>query len=343
MYKGIIRRFLFLLSPENAHHFSVFLLKCVLAFPGMKALFTKLFCVSDARLGFEKKGIHFPNRVGLAAGFDKNASFFKEFRYLGFGSIEVGTITPLPQPGNALPRLFRLTEDEALINRMGFNNDGVGKLVERLKSRPTNLVIGGNIGKNKDTPLENAISDYLICFRSLYHNVDYIAVNVSSPNTQGLRTLQEREPLKNLLLSLKSEAKTLNTRIPILLKISPDLSQEAINDVIQIIKETGIDGAIAANTTISRDGLVTDIHELHKIGAGGLSGKTLRARSTEMVKQLRQELGNEALIIGVGGISSAQDAIEKIEAGADLIQVYTGLIYEGPGLIKSINKRLLAR
>jgi len=343
MYKAVIRKFLFSFSPENAHAVSVFLLKCILVIPGVKTLLRNLFCLTDPRLELEKKGIRFPNRVGLAAGFDKDGTFFKQFQHLGFGFIEVGTVTPRAQPGNPKPRLFRLPEDEGLINRMGFNNQGVAALVKRLKSRPENLVIGGNIGKNRDTPVENAVEDYLISFRELCRNVDYFAVNVSSPNTPGLRSLQEKEPLLKLLGALKAEATLLSATQPILLKISPDLNQDELSDIIEIVKHTGIDGVIASNTTLSRDGLESEIHIVHAIGQGGLSGKTLRARSTEMIRRLRSELGPDLLIIGVGGISSATDAIEKIEAGADLVQLYTGLIYEGPGLVKEINKKLLMR
>jgi len=341
MYRYFVKPLLFLLPPEKAHHFSITILNVFLSFPFCKSILAKLFFVKDDSLRFAKKGLNFPNRIGLAAGFDKNGHFYKSFQYFGFGFFELGTVTPLAQTGNPKPRLFRLPKDVALINRMGFNNDGVDALVEKLKIRPVNLIIGGNIGKNKNTTEEKAIEDYLICFRKLYNYVDYFAVNVSSPNTPGLRNLQDKEPLTKLLNALKKEGSTFSVNRPILLKIAPDLSKEAIIDIVGVVKETGIDGVIATNTTISRENLNTSSSEIEAIGAGGLSGKPLTEKSTEVIRQLRNLLGNSYLIMGVGGIHNAKDAIEKLAAGADVVQLYTGFIYEGPSLIKKINKSLL--
>jgi dihydroorotate dehydrogenase len=293
-------------------------------------------------------GLKFANPVGLAAGFDKDAKFFDEIASCGFGFVEVGTITPKAQPGNEQPRLFRLPEDKALINRMGFNNEGVDAMVERLKKRKNfNVIIGGNIGKNKITPNENAIADYEYCFEKLFNYVDYFVVNVSSPNTPGLRELQEKEPLKRILNRLmeirkvKSHKLTGVSEKPILLKIAPDLTNEQLDDIIEIIRETKIDGVVATNTTISRSGLKTNDSVLNTIGAGGLSGKPLTKRSTEVVRYLHEKSGGSFPIIASGGIHSAEDAIDKLNAGASLVQLYTGFIYEGPGLIKKINKALL--
>lgn len=288
-------------------------------------------------------GLNFPGPVGLAAGLDKNALAFEEFGQLGFDFIEVGTLTPKAQPGNDKPRLFRLLKDSALINRMGFNNDGVEIARLRLAKRKNKtLIIGGNIGKNKVTPNENATDDYLKCFNALYEVVDYFVVNVSSPNTPGLRALQEKEPLLQLLKTIQALNLSKTKAKPILLKIAPDLSNEQLDDIIDIVKQTQIAGVIATNTTISREGLMTPEAEIKEMGAGGLSGKPLRQRSTEVIAYLKQKSGHAFPVIGVGGIHSAEDALEKIKAGADLIQLYTGFIYEGPQLIKNIHTRLLA-
>jgi len=342
MYKAFIRPFLFLFSPEKAHAISVRLFKILLYVPGFEGIVRWYSNGFDRRLRLDKKGLRFPNRVGLAAGFDKNATFFQDFRHLGFGFIEVGTVTPLAQNGNPQPRLFRLTEDEAIINRMGFNNLGVEAMTERLKKRPAGLIIGGNIGKNKLTPNEHAVSDYLICFRELQPYVDYFAVNVSSPNTPGLRALQEKEPLKALLNALQEEARHMGADQPILLKIAPDLNEQELLDIVEIVQECELAGVIATNTTISRTGLKTSAEKIEKIGAGGLSGKPVKNRSTEVIKFLREHLGSEPLIIGVGGIHSADDAWEKLNSGADLIQLYTGFIYEGPSLIRAIHQKCIA-
>lgn len=295
----------------------------------------------NPKLQREVFGIRFENPVGLAAGFDKEAKFIDEFASLGFGFIEIGTITPKAQPGNPKPRLFRLPEDEALINRMGFNNQGLEQAVKMLKKRTSKVVIGGNIGKNKVTPNEEAFRDYEMCFESLYDHVDYFAVNVSSPNTPNLRELQEKEPLKELLLRLKERNKLKKQPKPILLKIAPDLTNDQLDDILEIVDEIDLDGIIATNTTIARTGLTTDPEEVHNLGAGGLSGKPVRDRSTEVIKYLKENAKKPFPIIGVGGINSPEDALEKIEAGASLVQLYTGFIYQGPGLIKRINRKIL--
>ena len=311
--------------------------------PGMKSVWKSVFCLDDKRLEKTIFGITFPNPVGLAAGFDKDAKMFEDLAYCGFGFIEIGTLTPKGQPGNPQPRLFRLKEDNAIINRMGFNNEGVEAAVERLKKRKTKTIIGGNIGKNKVTENEDALKDYIINFNVLFDYVDYFVVNVSSPNTPGLRDLQEKEPLKQLLLALMDENKLKSTQKPILLKIAPDLTDSQLDDIIEIVDETKIAGVIATNTTISREGLKMNRDEVDVIGAGGLSGKPVRERSTEVIRYLATKSNKSFPIIGVGGIHSEQDALEKLDAGADLIQLYTGFIYEGPGLVKRINQAILER
>lgn len=286
----------------------------------------------------EVMGLRFPGPVGLAAGMDKDAKHVDTLALIGFGSIEIGTLTPVPQSGNDLPRLFRLKPDRALINRMGFNNGGVQAAVERLRKRKPGIIVGGNIGKNKVTPNEEAIGDYVTCFEALHEVVDYFVVNVSSPNTPGLRALQEKGPLLAILNELRSRDTAKSTHRPILLKIAPDLTNEQLEDIVSVVKESGIAGVIATNTTISRDGLRTPKSELDAMGAGGISGAPVRKRSTEVVRYLRERLPKPVVIIGVGGIDSAEAAIEKLEAGADLVQVYTGLVYEGPALLKRINQ-----
>ncbi|WP_421764639.1 quinone-dependent dihydroorotate dehydrogenase [Ekhidna sp.] len=339
MYK-LLKPLLFLFSPEKAHKITTGLLHFVLKMPFGKSIINGMFNFEDQRLEREVFGIKFKNPVGLAAGFDKNAELIDDFSNLGFGFIEVGTLTPKGQPGNPQPRLFRLPKDQALINRMGFNNDGVDDAVERLKSRKSNIIIGGNIGKNKVTPNEKALDDYLVCFQHLFAYVDYFVVNVSSPNTPGLRELQEKEPLMKLLKALQEENNQKETPKPLLLKIAPDLSEAQLDDIISITKELNLDGLIISNTTIDRSGLDTAKKTVETIGAGGLSGKPVFNKSNEVLQYIRRHLPL-VHIIAVGGIHSAQDAIEKINAGANLVQIYTGLVYEGPGLIKRINKELL--
>jgi len=326
---SLIKRLFFLFDPEKIHHFTFKLIKNTLAVPGVKSLWNKLYILEDERLERELFGLKFKNPVGLAAGFDKNGELFNELEYTGFGFIEIGTVTPLAQEGNPKKRLFRLIEDEAIINRMGFNNDGLDELVKQLKNRKTNLIIGGNIGKNKVTPNENAVDDY----------VNYFVVNVSSPNTPNLRQLQDKEPLTALLNTLKDLNASKSIQRPILLKIAPDLTDEQLDDIIEIVDTTKIEGVIATNTTIERSNLKTK--NIESFGAGGLSGKPLRNRSTEVVSYLHKKSNGSFPIIGVGGIHSAKDAIEKFEAGASLVQLYTGFIYEGPKLIREINEALL--
>ena len=306
-------------------------------------LFSTIFKINNEKLEREVFGIKFANPVGLAAGFDKEAEFIDEFASLGFGFIEIGTITPKGQPGNPQPRLFRLKADKALINRMGFNNEGVEQAVTQLKKRRSKVIVGGNIGKNKVTPNEEAFRDYELCFEALFDHVDYFAVNVSSPNTPNLRELQEKEPLKQLLQRLKKRNAAKRAPKPILLKIAPDLSDEQLDDIIEIVGEVALDGVIATNTTISRNGLNTDRNMLEKIGNGGLSGKPVKDRSTQVIRYLKENTPKPFPIIGVGGIDAPEDALEKLEAGASLVQLYTGFIYQGPSLIKRINKAILKR
>ena len=340
-YRLFIRPVLFLFRPEQAHNLTFWFTRLIFKIPGIAAITEAIFCKRHKRLERELFGIRFPNPVGLAAGLDKNATLIDELSHFGFGFIEIGTVTPKPQPGNEKPRLFRLPEDQGLINRMGFNNDGADKIVERLKLRQSNVIVGGNIGKNKLTDNEEAERDYEICFEVLFDYVDYFVVNVSSPNTPNLRQLQEKEPLKKLLIRLQTRNQNKKRPKPILLKIAPDLTDAQLMDVIEIVKSTKIAGVIATNTTISREKLKTDRTEIERIGDGGLSGRSVKKRSTEVIKFLKENSGGSFPIIGVGGICSAADAIEKMKAGADLVQIYTGFIYEGPGLIKKINKRIL--
>lgn len=343
MYKSFIRPLLFLFPPEFIHHFTFNFLKLAGKVPGLMKLISSFHQIENKKLERTLFGITFKNPVGLAAGFDKDARLIDELSTFGFGFIEIGTLTPKPQPGNEKPRLFRLPKDQAIINRMGFNNQGVDVAVERLKNRKSNVIVGGNIGKNKVTPNEKAFEDYNTCFEALYPYVDYFVVNVSSPNTPNLRALQEKEPLKKLLSEVKSLSLAKEKPKPVLLKIAPDLNELQLNDVVEILLETKTDGVIATNTTISREGLTTAPEEVTAIGNGGLSGKPLTHRSTEVIAFLRSKLGAHYPIIGVGGIMSAQDAIDKLNAGADLIQIYTGFIYEGPGLVKAITKKILEK
>lgn len=332
------------MAPEKAHHLTVALLKLVLSIPVISQLFRSIYRLENPKLHRELMGLHFKNPVGLAAGFDKDGKYFRPMTALGFGFIEVGTVTPKGQAGNPQPRLFRLPQDEALINRMGFNNEGVEALVSRLRAgKPEGVIIGGNIGKNKLTPNEEATSDYTKCFEALFPYVDYFVVNVSSPNTPNLRDLQEKEPLTALLSTLQELNQAKDTPKPILLKIAPDLTEGQLDDIVDIVSDTGIQGLIATNTTISRANLHTTDQELERIGAGGLSGQPVKGRATEIIRYIRKKLPTEAVIIGVGGIQSAADALEKLEAGADLVQIYTGLVYEGPSLIKQINQQLIQK
>ena len=342
MYR-LVRFFLFLFKPETIHHITFKMIKIASMITGKLWTFSLFFNVKDARLEREVFGLKFDNPVGLAAGFDKDAKLFDELASFGFGFVEIGTVTPLPQEGSSKPRLFRVKDDSALINRMGFNNQGIEAAVARLRRRKTNIIIGGNIGKNKFTPNDKAVNDYEICFEKLFSNVDYFVVNVSSPNTPGLRDLQEKAPLTALLNRLQELNNAKQSRKPILLKIAPDLTNEQLNDIIEIVADTKIDGVVATNTTIDRSGLITDKNKVDAIGNGGLSGKPVRARSTAVIKYLADKSNRAFPIIGVGGIHSAEDALEKLDAGATLLQVYTGFIYEGPSLVKRINKAILKR
>jgi dihydroorotate dehydrogenase len=343
MYRAFIRPLLFLIDPEKIHHFVFRFLKFLGKLPGTKALQGSLYNYKHPALERKILGLKFPNPVGLAAGLDKDAKMIDELGGLGFGFIEIGTVTPKPQPGNDKPRLFRLPKDQALINRMGFNNEGAIAAAARLRKRKSKIIVGGNIGKNKNTLNSLAPEDCANCFEILYPVVDYFVINVSSPNTPGLRELQEKEPLRQLLLSVIKLSRAEVQYKPVLLKIAPDLTLEQLDDIVMILKETKTDGVIATNTTIARTGLVTKPETVEAIGAGGLSGAPLTARSTEVIRYLRQKLGKDFPIIGVGGIMTVQDALDKLDAGADLIQLYTGFIYEGPALIKEIKKAIVAR
>jgi dihydroorotate dehydrogenase len=341
MYQ-LLKPLLFQFDPENIHHFVTSSLKIANKVWGSKAIQNGLFHVNHPALEREVFGLKFKNPVGLGAGFDKNAEMITELANFGFGFIEIGTVTPLPQPGNDKPRMFRLPKDQALINRMGFNNQGVDVVAQRLKNlKRDGLIIGGNIGKNKVTPNEEAVNDYIKCFDALFDVVDYFVVNVSSPNTPGLRELQEKEPLKNILNTLQQRNSKNGISRPILLKIAPDLTNDQLDDIVEIVTETGIAGIIATNTTLSREGLYSA--DNLKSQAGGLSGKPLTKRATEVIRYISQKSGGSFPIIGVGGIQTAEDAIEKLQAGASLVQVYTGFIYEGPSIVKNINKGIIAK
>ncbi|MEL7221819.1 MAG: quinone-dependent dihydroorotate dehydrogenase [Bacteroidota bacterium] len=337
LYDQLLKPLLFRLAPEQAHHLTVKLLETTLKLPLVSTAFRSRYQVSAAALRRQCFGIDFPNPVGLAAGFDKDGRYFQAMSQLGFGFVEIGTVTPRPQAGNPQPRLFRLPADQGLINRMGFNNEGVDALVSRLKQyRPPEMIIGGNIGKNKDTPNERATEDYLICFNKLFEYVDYFVVNVSSPNTPNLRDLQEKQPLTQLLTTLQNNNHARPQPKPILLKIAPDLTDGQLDDIIDIARDTKLTGLIATNTTISRANLQTADTEITAIGNGGLSGAPLRQRATEVIRYLATKSKGEIPIIGVGGISSGADAVEKLDAGACLVQVYSGMVYRGPGLIREI-------
>jgi dihydroorotate dehydrogenase len=343
LYKSVVRPLLFLLPPEVAHH-AVMLSMRVLHRAGLLRLFTgNIGSAAGKDLACELFGLRFSNPIGLAAGFDKDAGFVHEFAALGFGFVEIGTVTPVAQSGNPLPRLFRLPPDRALVNRMGFNNGGADKARKRLAHRPKGIVVGGNIGKNRDTPLDLAASDYARCFEELFDYVDYFTVNLSSPNTPGLRSLQDKKPLEEILKSLQHINRSKLRPKPILLKIAPDLEQDQLDDIIGIALNTGIAGIVATNTTTSRAGLKSPPTLITRAGDGGLSGDPLRSTSTQVIRYIRQKAGPDFPIIGVGGIMSDTDALEKLEAGANLVQVYTGLVYSGPGLIRQIARALRAR
>jgi dihydroorotate dehydrogenase len=336
MYRYLIKPILFLGDPEWIHYFVFGLIRWIHKIPGLPFLIRSLYQVNDPRLEREVFGIRFKNPVGLAAGFDKDAKLYQELSNFGFGFIEIGTLTPKGQDGNPKKRLFRLPQDEGLINRMGFNNEGVAAAIPRLQKNK-HIIIGGNIGKNKITPNEKAVEDYIQCFKTLYPYVDYFVVNVSSPNTPNLRALQEKKPLTDLLNTLQKLNQATEKLKPILLKIAPDLTEEQLLDIIEIVQVTKTDGVIATNTTLSREGLQSP----NKSETGGLSGKPLSHRSTDVIRFLSKKSNNAFPIIGVGGIHSPEDALEKIKAGASLVQLYTGFVYEGPGVVKRINKFLM--
>ena len=334
IYRRFLRPIAFVMDPERAHYRTMALFGWGLKMPFFNgALKKSLHVAAQPSDEIEVAGLRFPHRIGLAAGFDKDGRWLTELSTMGFAFVEVGTITPKAQPGNPKPRLFRLKEDRGLINRMGFNNGGLEELIGRLKDRPPGLIVGGNIGRNKVTPNEQASEDYLSCFKGLHPHVDYFAVNVSSPNTPGLRELQERAPLTALLNRLQDFNKAQDVRRPVFLKIAPDLSDAQLDDIVGLVADTGIEGVIATNTTVSRDGLKMPEDQVEAIGAGGLSGAPVRKRSTEVVRYLRQRGG--FAIIGVGGVEDGPSAQEKISAGADLVQVYSGMIYTGPGIVRA--------
>ena len=336
MYKKIISPFLFLFDPEKIHTFTFFLIKVFFKIPILGFIVESFYKVKSPKLERKLFGLTFENPVGIAAGFDKNATHISEFEKFGFGFIEIGTVTPKPQHGNPKKRLFRLKEDTAIINRMGFNNDGVTKIKNRLKKN-YNVLIGGNIGKNKVTPNSQAKNDYIICFKDLYNYVDYFVVNVSSPNTPGLRELQSKEFLNDLFIDLNKLRSNETIKKPILIKISPDLSKEKILEILEVIDTNNIDGIIATNTTIDYPNLKSK----NKNETGGLSGAPLYDKSNEVISFISKKTNGKLPIIGVGGISTPQQAVKKMEAGAHLIQLYTGIIYEGPGIVRKINKKLL--
>ncbi|ANI88530.1 dihydroorotate dehydrogenase (quinone) [Arachidicoccus ginsenosidimutans] len=347
MIYPLLRDILFTLSPEKAHYFSMNSLKKICNLPAGRNVVSKMFAYENPALEKEVFGLKFKNPVGLGAGFDKNALYLQEIKALGFGFTEIGTVTPRPQAGNELPRLFRLPKDKALVNRMGFNNNGVSVIKKQLESwrndltASANFIVGGNIGKNKITLNENAWKDYAICFNELHELVDYFTVNVSSPNTPGLRELQQKDSLMKIFSELENINQRRKIQKPILLKIAPDLTKEQLEDIVSISLEINLKGLILTNTTIERNELKTPLAEIEKIGAGGLSGKPLKEKSTDVLQYLSSRLDNKIPLIASGGIFTGEDAKEKISAGADLLQVWTGFIYEGPGIAGKICKSLL--
>ncbi len=341
MYRFVLRPLFFLLPAETAHRLVAGLLIFFFSIPGVARLFRKHYQVRDKSLEREVFGIRFPNPVGIAAGFDKKAHLYNVFNNFGFGHVEIGTVTPKAQKGNPKPRLFRLTKDQALINRMGFNNEGVEAFARRLKKNKAKIIIGGNIGKNTLTPNELATEDYCHCFETLFDLVDYFAVNVSCPNIKDLNKLQDKENMLGLLHSIQKINQSKTMPKPILLKISPDLNEQQLDEVLEIVKASNLDGIIATNTTLSRQNLSYSRNDIERYGQGGLSGKPLRERSTQVIAYLHKQSGGNIPIIGVGGIFSPNDALEKIRAGATLVQVYTGFVYHGPSIAKKINRELL--
>jgi len=341
MYKTIIRPILFWFDPERVHHFTFSLINLISKTPGISSLFRNLYCVEDKRLERELFGLKFKNPVGLAAGFDKNAILYNELANFGFGFIEIGTVTPKAQDGNPKKRLFRLKEDQGIINRMGFNNEGVKSAVEQLRKNKGKVIIGGNIGKNTNTKPEDYTKDYLECFKALHRYVDYFVLNVSCPNVSSHAKLNDKDYLEELIGEVQKANKSFSAQKPILLKIAPDLNNLQLDEIIELVDKTNLDGVIASNTSVDRNGLKASKEQLELIGNGGLSGQPIKDKSTHVIKYLSKKSNKAFPIIGVGGIHSSKDALEKIEAGADLLQIYTGFIYEGPKLVKSINKAIL--
>ncbi|MBR9914346.1 MAG: quinone-dependent dihydroorotate dehydrogenase [Algicola sp.] len=343
MYKLLLRPILFSFDPEKVHYFTFSLIRNLSKIPGMTSLFRALYVVKDQRLERELFGLKFKNLVGLAAGFDKNAVLYNELSNFGFGFIEIGTVTPKGQKGNPKKRLFRLKDDQGIINRMGFNNEGLEAAIEKLKQHKGHLIIGGNIGKNTATKPEDYTRDYLDCFNGLHPYVDYFVLNVSCPNVGSHAKLNDKDYLLELISEVQKANANFENKKPILLKIAPDLNDNQLDEIIELIEETKLDGVIASNTSVDRTGLKASDARLEEIGQGGLSGQPIKSKSTKVIKYLADKSQKAFPIIGVGGIHSAQDALEKIEAGADLVQIYTGFIYEGPSLIKAINKALIKK
>ncbi|CAM1366565.1 Dihydroorotate dehydrogenase (quinone) [Tenacibaculum litopenaei] len=343
MYKVFIRPVFFLFDPEKIHHFTFSLLKFLSKIPLVSPLFRSMYQVNDQRLERKLFGLTFKNPVGLAAGFDKNAVLYNELADLGFGFVEIGTVTPKGQVGNPKKRLFRLKDDQGIINRMGFNNEGLEAAITQLKKNKGKVLIGGNIGKNTATAPENYTEDYLTCFEGLHPYVDYFVLNVSCPNVSSHAKLEDADYLKELIVAVQEINNTKASKKPILLKIAPDLNHTQLDEIITLVADTGIDGVIASNTSVDRTGLKASAEMLEAIGNGGLSGQPIKDRSTAVIQYLASKSNKAFPIIGVGGIHSEKDALEKLEAGADLVQVYTGFIYEGPRLIKRINKAILAQ
>ena len=341
MYKTLLRPIFFAFDPEKIHHFTFDLIKFASRIPGCSALFRSLYVVNDKRLEREVFGLKFKNPVGLAAGFDKNAVLYNELANFGFGFIEIGTVTPKGQAGNPKKRLFRLKDDKGIINRMGFNNKGLEAAIVQLKKNTGKLIIGGNIGKNTATKPEDYTKDYLECFRELHPFVDYFVLNVSCPNVGSHAKLNDKDYLEELISAVQGANKTFAVQKPIVLKIAPDLNDGQLDEIIDLVKTTNLDGVIASNTSTDRTGLKVSKTQLENIGNGGLSGQPIKEKSTRVIKYLSENSNKAFPIIGVGGIHSEKDAIEKLEAGADLLQIYTGFIYEGPSLIKRINKAIL--
>jgi dihydroorotate dehydrogenase len=344
MYRFLIKPLLFLLPPETIHHLLVSFLRCAFKLPGVRGLIKSIYHVKNESLKTEFLGMTFSNPVGLAAGFDKNAEVYREFHSFGFSFIEIGTVTPKGQPGNPKPRSFRIPKDRGLINRMGFNNQGAEAAAVKLSAeRPKGLILGGNIGKNTQTPNEDAVADYEAVFRAIYDGVDYFVVNVSCPNITDLHKLQDQDSLEQILSRILEIRKEMSTSKPVLLKISPDLNNKQLDETLEIVERLKLDGLVATNTTIKRNGLETNKGEIEAIGKGGMSGAPITSRSLEVVRYVHDKTRGKLPIIAVGGIMGVQDALNMFDAGASLIQLYTGFIYEGPGLVKRINKGLLKR